>query len=163
MAIQLVQKLRESGITRDKVDWVIGSAYAAITFSYEVADALMAIHGYTEKDPSDPKGKRMAWRRMTIPAGANILQIEELVTTSGTFQEVRRAVEEGNTEPVNFLPEVGVLIHRPPKLPADYGDRRIVALVEKEVWAVEPPCSLCEAGSPRYRPKSHWRELTGKA
>jgi len=163
LAKQLVQKLRENGITADKVDWVIGSAYAAITFSYEVARVLRAIHGNTEKDPTDPKGKRMVWQRLAIPDGANVLQIEELTSTSGTFQEVRRAVEQGNPEPVNFLSEIGILIHRPPKLPVDYGDRKVVALVEKEVWAVEPPCSLCKAGSPRYRPKSHWRELTGKA
>jgi len=144
-------------------DWVIGSAYAAITFSYEVAKAMGAIHGFVEKDPADPKGKRMLWARMKIPAGARVLQVEELITTSGTFKEVRRAVEEGNEEPVNFLPVVGALVHRPPKLPADYGDRKVVALVEKEIWAVDPnECPLCKAGSVRYRPKTHWKELTGK-
>lgn len=144
-------------------DWVIGSPYAAITFSYEVAKALKATHGFTEKDPVDPKGKKMLWARMKISAGAKVLQIEELITTSGTMTEVRRAVEEGNGEPVNFLPIVGALVHRPPKLPADYGDRKVVALIEKEIWAVEQKdCPLCKAGSPRYRPKTHWAELTGK-
>lgn len=162
LAKQLVRRLKTNGL--EQVNWVIGSAYAAITFSYEVAKALGTIHGFVEKDPADPKGKRMLWRRMTIPAGALILQIEELITTSGTFKEVRRAVEEGNPEPVNFLPLVGVLVHRPPKLPIDYGDRKVVGLIEKEVWAVEPnECPLCKAGSPRYRPKTHWRELTGKS
>jgi len=161
LAYQLYQNLREAGAT--KVDWVIGSPYAAITFSYELAKLFKAIHGFTEKDPKDSEGKKMVWRRMVIPSGSSVLQVEELVSTSGTFQEVRRAVEKGNAEPVNFLPEIGVLIHRPPKLPVDYGDRRIVALVEKEVWAVESDeCPLYKTGSPRCRPKSHWRELTGK-
>jgi orotate phosphoribosyltransferase len=157
---QLAQLLRREGV--EKVDWVIGSPYAAITFSYEVAKTLGAIHGFVEKDPTDPKGKRMLWQRMRIPAGSYVLQVEELITTSGTMTEVWRAVEEGNGEPVNILPIVGALVHRPPKLPVDYGNREVVALIEKEIWAVEPPCPLCKAGSVRYRPKTHWPELTGK-
>jgi orotate phosphoribosyltransferase len=164
LANQLVRKLSEVSLGKlGRVDWVVGSAYAAITFSYEVARILGAIHGFVEKDPADPAGKRMFWRRVTIPAGSKVLQVEELITTSGTFREVRRAIEEGNGEPVEFLPLVGCLVHRPPKLPADYGDRQVIALIEKEVWAVKPEdCSLCKAGSIRYRPKSHWAELTGK-
>jgi len=162
LARQLARKLLKTGKI-ENVDWVIGSSYSAITFSYEVAKALGAIHCFTEKDPDDPKGKKMVWRRMKIPRGKNVLQIEELITTSGTFREVRRAVEEGNPEQVNFLPIVGTLVHRPPKLPTDYGEISVVALVEKEIWAVDQSeCPLCKAGSPRLRPKTHWRQLTGK-
>jgi len=158
---QLAKKLKSH--MSGTVDWVIGSAYAAITFSYEVAKALRAIHGFVEKDSADPKGKKMLWARMKIPAGAKALQIEELITTSGAMTEVRRAVEEGNGEPVNFLPIVGALVHRPPRLSADYGDRKVIAVIEKEIWAVDPKdCPLCKAGSPRYRPKTHWAELTGE-
>ncbi|MCH8741448.1 hypothetical protein IH779_00945 [Patescibacteria group bacterium] len=164
LARQLVQKLRlESTFRMKEVDWVVGSAYAAITFSYEVAKALGAIHGFTEKEPTDLKGKIMVWRRQTIPARSQILQIEELITTAHTMNEVGRAVKEGNSELVNFMPIVGALIHRPPVLPVDYGDTEVVALIEKEVWTVNPKdCHLCQAGSPRYRPKTHWQELTGK-
>lgn len=162
LACQLVKKLRAEGAINE-ADWVIGSSYAAITFSYEVAKVLRAIHGFTEKDPINPERKGMLWRRMTVPEGANVLQMEELVTTSRTFKEVRRAIEDGNSEPVNFLPVVGALVHRPSKLPADYDDRKVIALIEKEVWAVEPSeCLLCKAGSKRVRPKLNWAELTGK-
>lgn len=163
LAFHIVKKLKTDGLTDADVDWVIGSPYAGITFSYNVAVFFDAIHAFPEKDPSDPKGKKMVWRRLTIPKGAKVLQAEELITTSGTFQEVRRAVEEGNSEPVEFLSEVGTLVHRPPKLPADYGNRKVVALLEKEVWAVEPKdCPLCKQGSKPLRPKTHWAELTGK-
>ncbi len=165
LAHQLVRKLRSRGLTNDDVDWVIGSPYAAITFSGDVAYGFLeAIHGFTEKAPTPDNPKKMVWRRMAIPKGVNVLQIEELITTSGTFKEVQRAIVAGNSEPVNFLSAVGVLVHRPPKLPVDYGDRRVVALVEKEVWAVEPEdCPLCAQGSKRLRPKANWKELTGKA
>lgn len=161
LARQLASKLKgSSGVWQ--IDWVIGSSYAAITFSYEVAKALGVNHGFVEKDPTDPDKKRMLWQRSQIPAGAKVIQTEELITTAGTIVEVRRAVEEGNSEPVNFLPIVGALVHRPPKLRTIYGDRKVIALIEKEIWAVKPEdCPLCRAGSPRYRPKTHWRELTG--
>ena len=159
LAYQLYKKLTENGI--EKVDWVIGSPYAAITFSYEVAKAFGAAHGFAEKDPSNSSGKKMVWRRRTIPEGATVLQIEELITTSNTFREVRRAIEEGNKYSVNFISVVGALVHRPSKLPASYGNRKVVALVEKEVWAINPSkCPLCEAGSERVRPKSNWDKLT---
>jgi len=101
---------------------------------------------------------------MQIPKDVIVLQIEELITTSGTFKEVRRAVEDGNNEPVSWLSVVGTLVHRPSKLPVDYDGIKIVSLIEKEVWAVEPSeCPLCKIGSPRYRPKANWAKLTGKA
>jgi len=166
LARQLAQKLIKSGVKKSDVDWVVGSPYAAITFSYEISKAFDATHGIPEKDPTDPNKKRMLWRRRTIPADSNVLQIEELITTSGTFKEIRRAIQEGNAEPVNFLPVIGVLVHRPPELPIEYeidGTKiKIVALVEREVWAVDPPCPLCKAGSERVRPKENWEKLTGK-
>lgn len=161
LAQQLARKLKAAGI--GNVDWVIGSPYAAITFSYEIAKALGAVHSFVEKDPEDPKKKKMLWQRATIPAGSIVLQIEELITTSGTFKEVRRAVTEGNTESIEFLPFVGCLVHRPPEPVKDYDGVRVVTLVEKVIWAVPPEqCHLCKAGSKRVRPKTHWNELVGK-
>lgn len=161
LAKQLFWELKKKGVLIP--DWVIGSPYADITFSYEVAKAFGAKHNFCEKDPVNPK--KMIWRRELIPAGETVLQIEELITTSGTFQEIRRAVQEGNPEPVDFFPIVGALVHRPPKLPADYGDIKVVALIEKEIWAVNPEeCPLCKAGSERLRPKikENWEKLTAK-
>lgn len=168
LAHWLYRKLTYKGIK--EVDWVIGSPDAAITLSYEIAKAFGAIHGFTEKDlfplidPVDPKGKRMVWRRMTIPREAVVLQIDEMISTGRTLREVRRAVVEGNAEPVRFLPVVGTLVHRPPRLPVDYDGIEVISLVEKVIWAIKPEeCPLCKAGSPRYHPKTHWKELTGKA
>ncbi|MBU4256985.1 hypothetical protein KJ586_01155 [Patescibacteria group bacterium] len=146
-----------------QIDWVIASPMAGITFGHDVARALGAqIFMFTEKDPAQ-KGK-MLWTRMAIPESDTVLQIEELTTTAKTLNAVKDAVDQGNPNPVNWLPYVGILVHRPSKLPVThYGDRQVIALVEKEVWAVPPEeCHLCKAGSVRYRPKTHWEELTGK-
>lgn len=171
LADQLAKKIRSVIGWNQKIDWVIGSPMAGITFAHDVARAIGApINMCVEKDPSDPKGKKMMWKRMIIPETDNALQIEELTTTAHTLNEVERAVREGNkdgekTVSVNFLPYVGILVHRPPKLPVThYGNRQVIALIEKEIWAVPPDeCSLHKAGSKSLRPKTNWKELTGKA
>lgn len=156
---QLVRVLEESKI--DKPDWVVGSSYSAITISYEVAKKLNVSHEFTEKDPKDPK--KQIWKD-NIPKEAKVLQIEELITTLETTIKVRRAVEQSNLEPVEFLPIVGTVIHRPAKLPIVYDEIQVLPLVEIEVWAVEQKdCPLCAVGSPRYKPKANWAKLTGKA
>ncbi len=163
LANQMVRRIR-AVIGDQKVDWVIGSPMAGITFSHDVARALGAsVSMFTEKDP-EQKGK-MLWKRVTIPEDVTVLQIEELTTTSQTLNAVKEAIDLGNSNPVNWLPYVGIFVHRPPKLPVDsYGDRKVIALIETEIWAVDPKeCSLCKDGSVRYRPKTHWKELTGKA
>lgn len=170
LADQLAKKIRSVIGFEKKIDWVIGSPMAGITFAHDLARVIGApINMCVEKDPSDPKSKKMMWKRMIIPETDNALQIEELTTTAHTLNEVERAVREGNkdgekTVSVNFLPYVGILVHRPPKLPVThYGNRQVIALIEKEIWAVPPEeCPLCKEGSKRLRPKTNWKELTGK-
>ena len=84
LAFQLSVRLWQAGIP--PVDWVVGSAYAAVTLSYELARQLEANHGFTEKDLGDPK--KMTWSRVEIPGGSRVLQCEELITTLGTTTEV---------------------------------------------------------------------------
>jgi orotate phosphoribosyltransferase len=166
LAYQLYLRMRDRVDYRiDKTKWTIGSPMAAITFAHDVARAAgIPINQFVEKDPADPKGKRMIWKRMAIPEGDNVLQIEELITTSYTTNEIERAVREGNPHPVTFVPYIGAIVHRPPKMVRKYGDREVVALIEKEVWAVPPEeCTLCKQGSKRLRPKTNWKELTGKS
>ena len=154
----MTQRLAKRNV--GKVDWVVGSAYAAITFSFEVARQLGARHGFVEKDPANPK--KMVWNRLTIPGNAEVLQCEELITTLGTTMEVRRAVDEGNPEPVRWLPDVATAIHWPNKFQGGLID--VISLVAREVQSWKPEeCPLCAAGSPRLRPKQNWAELTGKA
>ena len=164
LANQLANKLKKCGVKH--VDWVIGSDHSAATFSYEVAKAFMAKHDFTEKDPDDPERKKMLWKRLTIPKDSIVLDVEELITTSSTFREVRRAIEQGNNESIHFLPVVGAIIHRPPKLPIKHiineQEIKIISLIEKKIWTIEQEkCPLCQIGSPRYRPKTNWEKLTG--
>jgi len=164
LANQLARKIRNR-IGDQTVDWVIASPMAGITFGHDVARALGApISTFTDKDP-DQKGK-MLWKRMAIPENETVLQIEELTTTSKTLNAVQEAVNVGNPNSVNWLPYIGIFVHRPPKLPVNsYGDRKVVSLIEKAIWAIDPnECQLCKKGSIRYKPKkANWQKLTGKA
>jgi len=162
-AVQLVRILCNAGLVGE-FDWVVGSSYSAMTLSYEVAKILGVSHGFTETEKDGPKKKRQIWRD-NIPAGSKILQVEELITTLKTTWQVRKAVLESNPDQVEFLPYVATAVHRPAKLPIDYGDQwKIIAFLKKAVWADEPEkCPYCKVGSKRYKPKANWAKLTGKS
>ncbi len=163
LANQLARKIRQE-IENVNIGWVIASPMAGITFGHDVARALGAqVMFFTEKDPKE-KGK-MLWNRVQIPEGEIVLQIEELITTAKTLNAVQEAVDVGNKTPVNWLPVIGSLVHRPEKLVSHYGDRKVISLIETEIWNKKPEeCPLCEAGSKRLRPKldNNWNILTGK-
>jgi len=161
LAGQLAQKVRK--MIGPTIQVTIGSPMAGIYFADDLGEALNApIRMFVEKDPKNP-GK-MLWNRIKLRPEYRVLQVEELTTTSKTLNAVYEAVNEGNGDLVNWLPFVAILVHRPPKLPiTHYGNREVIALIEKEIWAVEPAdCPLCAAGSKRLRPKQNWAELTGK-
>ena len=67
------------------IGWVIGSDHAGAALSHEVARFLEAQHDFTEKGPD----KTQVWKRFTIDPDEPILQVEELITTTGTLQAVR--------------------------------------------------------------------------
>lgn len=163
LAHQLCRKIcRDLGNTLNNIDAVVGSPYSSIALSYEVAKFIGAVHGIPQKDPNDPKGKKMVWKE-EFPAGTRILRIEELITTVGSTNETTVAIQTSNPNPVSFLPIVGALVYRPPKLTVDYWNMRIIALVEKEIWAVpQTQCNLCRQGSIRVKPKANWSLLAGK-
>jgi len=164
LAFQLAPEIRISMREEKikKIDYVISPPYGGMTFGHEVAKALEAKFMFTEKDPSDPKGKKMLWQRMAIPPGANVLQVDELVTTTSTIKEVREAVQKGNPDLVTFVPFVGTLVFRPESLKIKQ-EYEIVSLIKQEVQNFEPSqCPYCKAGSPRVRPKKNWDKLTGK-
>jgi len=163
LAGQIVKRLDDPGIGK-LVDCVVGSPYSAITTSFEVARKLGALHFFAEKDPSDPDRKRMIFKEK-IPSGARVLQVEELITTSGTFAKVRNAVQAKNNGQVNFLPYVATIIHRPSEVVPFYRfgqeEIRVLPLVDVVVESFkQSECPLCAKGSERLSAKENWAKLT---
>ena len=151
----LSQKIRDE--YKGPVDWVIGSDHAGAVFSQNVAIWLNAQHDFTEKGEE----KLQNWKRFKIKPGEIVVQIEELMTTALTFQEVRRGVRAGNETEVTFAPVAGVLVHRSNVWQIE--DTKIVPFVHYDISVWEPAnCPLCKEGSRRLRPKQNWAELTGK-
>ncbi|MBI4256478.1 hypothetical protein HY626_00280 [Candidatus Uhrbacteria bacterium] len=141
---------------RGRVDWVVGSDHAAATLSFAVASFNGAQHDFTEKG-SD---KIQLWKRFEIGRDEVVLQVEELVTTTGTLQAVRDGLRRAHDHEVQFAPVVACLVHRAPT--HEFEGSPIVSLIHFDIqtWAPEE-CPLCAAGSPRVRPKHNWVELTG--
>jgi len=154
MAGQLVRVLRQH--YDGKVDWVIGSDHAGAVLSHDVARLLKAQHDFTEKS----EGKKQVWRRFQIKPDEVVLQVEELITTTGTLQAVREGLRAGNLTPVNFVPFTLALVHRSDSF--DFEGDQILHLAHYDINKWSPAdCPLCKSGSGRLRPKDHWAELKG--
>lgn len=147
IAFEIAKKLWRRSVNPD---WVVGSPYSAITFSYELARQMGARHGFPEKDLRNPG--RMIWRD-EIPGYTTILQAEELITTFGTTAEVLRAIIERNPEPVVTVQEVATAIYQPSKLEAPT-PRSLITLVTRQIQTWLPiDCPLHKNGSPTVKGK----------
>jgi hypothetical protein len=153
-------ELRKAGL--GKVDGVYGSPYSSILLVGDVS-RLLGVKAYVpEKDPSDPKGKKMIFKPDDPAAeGSVLLGIEELVTTFDSGEATKAAMIAGNPYSVTFAPQVGVLVHRPPEIVRALPDgRTIVPFIERQVDAWDPEkCPLCAAGSKAVLPKTNWAQL----
>lgn len=139
-----------------QTDWVIGSAYASIDLSHEVARLLGCRHAFTEKG----EGNAQEWRRYKIADGERVFRLEELITSTGTVGRVTDGIVQGNGAPVEFAPFIVTLVHRSKEF--KYGSAPILYAYHYDisVWD-ESACPLCAAGSKRIEsPKKHWAELT---
>ncbi len=164
VAQALAGKIRDA--YKGPIDWVIGSDHAGAVFSQNVALALSqkvdgpwnsVQHEFTEKGD----GKSQLWKRFKIRTGEVVVQVEELMTTALTFEEVRKGIRAGNDEEVTFAPVAGVLVHRSPIWQIE--DTKVIPFIHLDinVWTPEE-CPLCKAGSKVLRPKQNWAELTGR-
>ena len=138
----------------ERVDWVIGSALGAVSFSYAVAERLGAHSGYTEKD-----GEKMKLARFEIMEGSWVLVVEDVISTGGSTLKTIEAIEEATGGQAHLNPYVVCLVNRSGK--THLGPHRIHALITPDIHTWKPEeCPLCKKGSKAVRPKSHWKELT---
>ncbi len=155
LATSMVEKL-QARVAR-VVQWVVGSAYGGIVFSYEVARQLDVCHAYTVKDPANPK--RQLWRTK-IPGGAVVLRCEDVLSTGGTVHDVERAIVASNPDPVTILSDVATIVFHPS---GGIEDIDIIRLLSTRVtiWP-RSQCPLCQDGSPRLPPKENWEKFIGR-
>jgi orotate phosphoribosyltransferase len=141
-------------LPKEKVDWVVGSAFGAITLAHAVAEQLGARAAFTEKSDD---GMKLA--RFEIEPGAKVLVVEDTISTGGSTLKTIEGLQRAGVTPQQLLPYIVCLVNRSG---ADkLGERQLRALLAPQIHTWQAgECPLCKAGSQAVRPKAHWKELT---
>ena len=149
----MIEKLEDTP-GYEKPEWVVGPAYGAITFAYEVARQLGAKFGFTEVEYTD-EGKMQVLKRFDIPEHAKTLVIEDVVTTGGSAMKTVNVLKEKG---VDVLPMVGFIMNWTGKDEID--GNKLVPLINAQMMVYEPEnCTLCKEGREAVRPKANWDKL----
>jgi len=139
---QLIKKIK---IAIQDIDIVIGPAIGGITLAYEIGRQLGAVALFAERED-----KVMTLRRgFSIPQGAKVLVVEDVITTGGSVKETIQVVKEYGGEVVG----VASLVDRSGgKVDLGYP---LYSLLSMEVVSYEADaCPLCQEGLPIVKPGS---------
>lgn len=129
----------------EKIDLVVGPAVGGIIMSYEMSRQFNVPNIFAERE----NGAMTLRRGFTIPEGAKVLVVEDVVTTGGSVREVMDIVADCNAEVVG----VCVVVDRSGGK-IDFGVR-FEAAYETEIESFEPSqCPLCEQGLELVKPGS---------
>ena len=128
-----------------KIDMVVGPAVGGIIMSYEMARQFKVPNIFAERE----NGAMTLRRGFSIPEGAKVLVVEDVVTTGGSVREVMDIVAEAKAEVVG----VCVVVDRSGGK-IDFGVP-FEAAYETEIQSYEPSqCPLCEQGLELVKPGS---------
>ena len=128
-----------------KIDMVVGPAGGGIIMSYEMARQFKVPNIFAERE----NGAMTLRRGFSIPEGAKVLVVEDVVTTGGSVREVMDIVAEAKAEVVG----VCVVVDRSGGK-IDFGVP-FEAAYETEIQSYEPSqCPLCEQGLELVKPGS---------
>ena len=128
-----------------KIDMVVGPAVGGINMSYEMARQFKVPNIFAERE----NGAMTLRRGFSIPEGAKVLVVEDVVTTGGSVREVMDIVAEAKAEVVG----VCVVVDRSGGK-IDFGVP-FEAAYETEIQSYEPSqCPLCEQGLELVKPGS---------
>ena len=163
----LVELLRQDGLSPNEVGRVVGPAMGAITLAHDIARHIarqqtscnVCFSAFTEKDVEGEE-KIMVFRKSSIRRGERVLLTEDVLTTGGSVELTSRAANKAGC---TMLPFVAVLVNRSGLTEVD--GRKIIALIERPISTWKPEdCPLCKQGSQPLRPKEtrNWRKLIAK-
>lgn len=143
----LVEEFKE-----DKIDIVIGPAIGGITISYEFARQLNALSFFTEREDHV-----MTLRRgFSMPKGARVLVVEDVITTGGSVKEVLDVVKKEGGQVVG----VAVIVDRTGG-EIDFGTKFVSAYAEPLMAYDAKTCPLCKEGKlPLEKPGSRKLDVT---
>lgn len=126
-----------------KPDYVLGPTTAGIILAYRVADYLGVEGRYAEKED----GVRKLRRGQTLPQGARVLVVDDILTTGGSVRECTELVAQFGATLVG----VGVLGDRSGGQVRFGAPLKAVLTVDVVSYAPEE-CPLCREGVPLTHP-----------
>lgn len=162
LAAVIVHELKKV-MSLDTVHGVFGAPNSSTTLAADVGRLIGVPNHEIEKNIGTDGSVVMTFKPdAPIRKGANLLRVEELVTTLDSSNKATAAVINRNPHPVNILPQIGVLVYRPPVICRQQPNGSlIVPAIECQVDAWEPrDCPLCKKGSLAIEPKgANWAQL----
>jgi len=137
-------------------NWIIGSATSATNLAGSIAEIFGCRHGILKKGSN----KEQSWQDQIIKPGEKILLIEELMTTAFTAKQVQKGIIKGNSDSVDIIEIIPVLIYRSKKCFVNGLPILPVFCFDIQNYE-EDKCPFCRKGSPVLEnPKENWDILT---
>lgn len=144
-ASELVCKQLAEQFKGIKIDLVAGPAIGGIIMAYEMGRQLGVKNIFAERD----NGVMTFRRGFEVPKGANVLVVEDVVTTGGSVREVMELIREAGAN----VAGVGSVVDRSAGQ-VDFGCD-FKAVLSMEVKSYEPhECPICKEGLPLVKPGS---------
>ncbi len=136
----LAEKFNET-----KIDLVIGPAMGGVIMSYEMSRILGIKNIFAERED----GAMVLRRGFELPVGANILIVEDVITTGGSVAEVIDLVKKNGCRAAG----VAVIVDRSGGT-IDFGCKlESVLSLQVKSWPADE-CPICSQGLPLIKPGS---------
>lgn len=131
----------------DEVDMVVSPALGGLIIGHEVARALNRPFIFTERK----EGEMQLRRGFTIPEGARLLVVEDVITTGGSVRECIEVVRAHGGRPIKVL----AVVDRAPAAEGRFDIPHETAIrLDVETHAADD-CPLCREGTlPPVKPGS---------
>ena len=145
-ASELLCKSLAEKLDGEKIDLVISPAVGGILMGYEMARQLGVNNIFAERE----NGAMTLRRGFALPENANVLVVEDVVTTGGSVKEVIELVKERGC---NVTAVASIVDRSNGKV--DFGVK-FVNLISMDVVSYEPSeCPMCKKGkTPAVKPGS---------
>lgn len=127
------------------VDMVVGPAVGGIILAYEVSRQMGVPNIFAERE----NGAMTLRRGFTVPEGARVLVVEDVVTTGGSVKEVIALLQDFGATVVG----VGSIVDRSNGA-VDFGVPFEAVLPMEVVSYLPEDCPLCKQGLPAVKPGS---------
>lgn len=133
-------------VNADDFDMVVAPAIGGLVIGQEVARQLKKPFIFTERK----EGEMQMRRGFTIPKGAKLLVVEDVITTGGSVCECMAVVREHGGIPVKIL----AVVDRAPQAEGRFDVPHATAIsLDVETFAKEQ-CPMCAEGTPAVKPGS---------